>query len=164
MSEELSKAERHKRGMERFRLYRILTLSFGFLTTEACCYASRSKELRRKPLEVVRHRVFNWVDRHLQVFHMPLPPVELKERLFDSFSDLVANQGRHPFTNGDPKNCPACGSQLVTTYNEPLVCERCMQPVLDALDELVRATTTLWTPEDLREAYLNALNSVDETA
>lgn len=171
MSEELSKAELrkevvelYKKGQEGFRLYQQLTLAFRVLTLDACRHSSRCQRLYRNPLAGIEHTVSNWLESDSDLFHVPHLPIELKAQLFEAFEKLSIDQSRFPFSDSDPMHCPVCGSQLVTAYNEPLVCERCMQPVLDALDELVRATTTLWTPEDLREAYLNALNSVDETA
>lgn len=160
---ELTQDELQRKWLTGFRLHGLMTLVFRSLTLAACAHASRSKDLQRNPLGKLRERIFNWVDHHLQLCGNPLPPVHLKEQLFRSFTELAASQAKFPFTDKDPTHCPVCGSKLESAYTEPLVCESCIQPVLDALDNLVRASVTGWTPEDLRKSYLEALQSVPET-
>lgn len=130
---------------------------FRLLTNKACFYASRKNNHDRTTLEMLDKFIYECVDQTLQLLGWPLPAMHHKERLSKAFAELAANQGRFPFTKEKTTHCPVCGTQLVTAYDEPLVCEHCLQPVLDALDDLVRATTTEWKPEDLRESYQQSL-------
>lgn len=138
-------------------LYRLLNETFRLLIHRACGYASRSREIRRSPLEKVARAIFSWVDCRLRRLGRAVPNENLKEGLFREFLVLQKNQEKFPLTDPEPEHCPVCGTRLTTAYDQPLVCERCLQPVLDALDALVRGTDTEWTPEELRERYLALL-------
>jgi len=91
---------------------------------------------------------------------MPLPPTAAKEALYREFVRLAHNREKFPLNEEECNCCPVCRSPLVTLYDEPEVCEKCLQPLFDALDNLVRLTKTVLTPENLREEYIEALRSV----
>ena len=158
----LSPDELQMQQFARSRIYRMLSNGFRLLTSVACCYSSRDKKLSRFSFDKTKEFIFHWMNRDLQLANLPLPPIRYRERLFQTFTELAENQARFPLTEEAPADCPVCGTRLTTAYYTPLVCEHCMQPVLDALDELVRAAATKWTPEQLRESYLEWLKDVQK--
>ena len=83
--------------------------------------------------------------------HLPHEPYAIaKKQLFQAFDELAKNGASFPYDDAHPLQCPVCEGDLKTAYNRTLVCERCMQPVLNALDNLVRCSTTDTAPERLR--------------
>ena len=78
-----------------------------------------------------------------------------KEQLFRAFKELAEQWSKYPLVDSNEVHCLICHGELTTVYDEPTVCEHCIQPVLEALDNPVRASTSLSTPELLREQAIS---------
>jgi len=118
----------------------------------ACSYVrptAAGKPVERWNLEKLRNLINDRFDGLCDDHSSSEDYAKAKERLFHALSELAA----HPtvvLTEGLPICCPTCRGEFTAAYKEPMVCEYCMKPVLDALDNLIRILTTDPTPEKLR--------------
>ena len=128
--------------------------TYSILVWEACAYAG-TKATKSVERWLVEGELSGYIHQRfddLRDVHAAHEPYAMaKERLLRAFGALADAQSKCPFDDSNPLQCPVCHGELTSVYNRPMVCERCMQPVLDALDDLVRAATTEWTPEQLRK-------------
>ena len=146
--------EEEKQRLAKAERWLELRNSYAMLVWEACAYASPAKKtkfLDRWPMEELSININKWFDDIRDADAMTGPYTIAKNRLFQAFSELAESRTRFLLDDSNLVRCPICQGDLTSAFNEPMVCERCMKPVLDALDDLVRASTTEWTPEQLRK-------------
>jgi hypothetical protein len=146
--------EEEKKRLEYSARWLSMHHTYSMLVWDACAYAGPTKETKleeRRPMEELSNYIHKRFDDLRDLHAAPEPYAMAKERLLRAFGALADTRSKFSFDESDPDRCPVCHGKLMTVFNEPMVCEHCMQPVLDALDDLVRASTTEWTPEQLRK-------------
>lgn len=104
-----------------------------------------------------------WADSELQMLGESKDLTNQKHRAVLEFEKLVAARDDAPASSKRPGVCLMCGAPLtVACYSDELICMHCAKPVIDALDDLVRASTNRYTPQELMRIWKSLREAFDE--
>lgn len=118
--------------------------------------ASMDHALEGGELQSMEDTIQRWVDRELELLSEFPDLAETKEKLADAFRVLIERRmAAGASVQMSLTHCPMCGGLLSDIFEDLVTrtCVACVLPVQAALHDLIRASTHLFTPEQILASW-----------
>lgn len=143
----------HKNPAPEYYFEHQLVCMYEILRRSACRMTSANEHKCREIFASREVLLDRWADHEMKMLGESKNLRAEKAKVLTAFTNLFQKriavfekQAEAP----NPKLCSICGNELTLAYwGEEMVCEKCAQPIIDALDQLVNATTDRYTAEDV---------------
>ena len=141
-------------------LYTRLKDVYGTLHLRAFQITSHDPSEFLPTTESINRSLERWADHELKRSGENADLTRAKQKVLRAFEMLLS---MHSSRAAATKNCcRVCNSPLVTQWLDgPLACETCVGPVHAAIDQLVRDSTKMFSPEKLMNECRSVIQRIE---